>query len=82
MTDLAHWRIHLIEAINLLRSGAIDPYAVILDAESFGEGSSVMAACRAVLDEMAITDGDLARWEKSYMERIKRPVPSSPNFES
>ena len=71
--SLAEWRMRLIDAVNLLRSGAIDPYTVILDAESFGEDSSVMRACRDVLSEMGVSDGELKLWFKSHLERIQRP---------
>ena len=76
--DLADWRMRLIMAINLLRSGAVNPYTVILDAESFGEDSAVMRACRDVLTEMGVTDDELKLWSKSYLERVqtKRPIPA------
>lgn len=74
--DLVDWRMRLIEAVNLLRSGAVDPYAVILDAESFGEDSPVMDACRGIFNEMGVTDDDLKLWFRKYQERITRPVPA------
>ncbi len=74
--NLADWRVRLIEAVTQLQSGSVGAYAIILDAESFGEDSAVMHACRDVLAEMAVTDDELRLWFRNYQERITRPVPA------
>lgn len=73
--NLTDWRMRLIDAIILLRSGGVGEYAVILDAESFGEDSPVMDVCRGIFTEMIVTNEELALWSKSYSERTLRPVP-------
>lgn len=65
-------RTNLVLAIELLRSGAIDPYGTLFELECSGEDSPEMRLVHEVYDEYAVTASDRARWRESYLTHLSK----------
>lgn len=73
-SEIIRLRTTLIEAIHLLRSGAIDPYQVLLAQEHHGEDSGHMRIQQGVLEQMMVSDDELQKWQVSYQQYLATRV--------
>ncbi|MFA9262660.1 MAG: hypothetical protein ACEQSB_04910 [Undibacterium sp.] len=65
-------RTNIIHAIELLRSGAIDPYGTLFELECSGEDSPEMRLAREIYVEYVVTASDLALWRQSYLTHLSK----------